>query len=311
MKWTSWWLRAVLLLLLIVSAAQLWLLQRMHTEMERLSARLIPQGELRYQAMWPFLWGEARVWGLSFQPEGLLKLSMRTPPGFRVTVRELRIEDWRLGAHGELEFLRGRLRGLRFPIADANAAGTSSTRLARARLPTLAELGFPVLELDVRFTSQYLRAADLAVISIDSRSNVWGQAQASVHLQGTPAAFLRSQDQLLLRKLQIDLPDHLRLHQLKQSAARAQGVSTRAGSPALALGLQQRARTERWDWSPGSLSAMQQALRESRSLQITLAPPDDFLLRDLRMHKAANWSRELGFGLRAPAPPEADDADAR
>lgn len=306
MKWTSWWLRGALLLVLILCAAQLWLLQRMHAEMERLSARLIPQGELRYQAMWPFLWGEARIWGLSFQPEGLLQLSMRTPPGYRVTLRELRIEDWRLGPNGELEFLRGRLRGLSLPIADAGTA----TRPARARLPTLAELGFSALDMDVAFTAQYLVAADLAVISIDSDSNVWGQARASLHLEGGPAAFLRSQDQVLLRKLHVDLLDHERLQQLKLSAARAAGVSSKAWTQTLAGGLQRRAQLERWDWTADSLAAMGQAIREPRSIQLTLDPPGRFLARDLRLHKVANWSRVLGFQLQASAPSARDDADA-
>ena len=301
MKWRTLLWRSLLVLVVLAGLAQAWLVQRVCSEMDRLTARLIPQGELRYDWLWPFPWGELRIWGLSFQPEGLLKLSMQTPEGFRVSVRELRIEDWRLDANRHIEFVRGSLRGVHLPVSAI--PDVPSARVLRARLPTLAELGFSALEMDAAFTAQYLGAADVAVLSIDSHSNVWGAARASLRLEGNTTAFARSQDQLLLRKLRVDFHDHAQLQQLRRLAAQRAGLSNRVWAKALGAGLQQRARSERWDWTSGSLAAMQRAIREPRSVQITLEPPGKFPMRDLRMHKPKDWSRVLGFRVASTAPP--------
>ena len=300
--------RGAFVLTLLAAIVQAWLLQRAYAEMDRLVARLVPQGELRFEGLWPFLWGEVRIWGLSFQPEGLLKISMQTPTGFRVSVRELRIARWRLDENRQIEFVKGSLRGLHVPL-DPGAAAPAA-RAVRARLPTPAELGFSALEMELDFTARYLGAADMAVLDADGRSNVWGKVRASVQLEGNAAAFARSQDQLLLRKLRVDFPDHQQLLQLKQLAARRAALSNAAWAQGLGAGLQQRARTERWDWTAGSLDALQRAIKESRSVRITLQPPGSFPARNLRLVKPAQWSRELGFRLRAPAPPGVGDAGA-
>lgn len=296
--------RVGLVLALAAALLQAYLVKRTQEELGRLAARLVPHGELRYERLWPLPWGAGRIWGLSFQPEGLLQLSLQTPPGLRVHARELQVHRVRLDAGGLIERVEGRLISVEIPVAPLPAAETRGSDLARQHWPSLHELGFERIALDVDFRVQYLAQADLAVIELDATGAGLGRARANLQLEGSPHQFQRIQDQIRLRSLDLSFVDEGLLGRYKATAAVRARLAPADWERATILALDRRMRTERWRWDGDSVNALFALIREPRSLRLRIDPRCDVLLRDVRRYPYSAWADRLGFVLRIPSEAE-------
>lgn len=286
---------AALLGLLLAGAGQWWLVQRTQEEMARWIARLVPQGELRYERLWPFPWGAGRAWGLSFQPEGMLRLTLQTEPGFRIQARELRVDEFRRGASGTVERVRGTLRGVRVPVQERRGRLPDTSDLMRIPPPTLFDMGYSELELDLAFDLKYVAEAQLALLSVNVHGQDIGHAVFDAQLEGTPQTFDRAPDQILVRKLIVEFEDAGLIRRYKDvSAARAR-LGLAAWQSAMTEQLDRRAAKEKWKWDADTAQAVRSAIRQSDYIQATIDPPGDVILRNIRLYALADWPVLLGF----------------
>lgn len=308
MKLGSFMWRTGLGLAISAGAAQYWLVQRTHEEVARFIARLVPHGELRYEKLFPFPWGAGRAWGVSFQPEGMLSLSLQTPPGLRIQVRELRIHSLRRGADGMIEHLDGRLIGVQVPVAQRRAAAPSGPNPATHAKPTLYDLGYQRLAFDLDFRIQYVSQASLAMVQLNAAGPDLGRAYLSAQLEGSPRTFERTQDQILVRKVELEFADAGLLARYKDVAAARARLSRPAWEAAMVEALQRRAAAERWKWDEATALAVRAAIRESGYFHALIDPPSDVALRNVRLYPVGDWPPLLGFtfstegGFKHPLP---------
>lgn len=304
MKLPAFAWRFGLVLAVAAGFAQYRLVQRAHEEVARLTARLVPHGELRYEKLWPFPWGAGRAWGVSFQPEGMLRISLQTPPGLRIQVRELRIDSVRQGHDGLIEHLDGRLIGAQIPVAAVRAPAPVGADPTRHPLPSLYDLGYEKLEFDLAFRIQYVAQADLAMMQFEAAGPALGRAHGAIQLEGTPTNFERTQDQILLRKLELKFADGGLLSRYRDVAAARARLSPQAWATAMIEALDRRARAERWKWDEQTAGAVHQAIRKADHLHLLIDPPGDVALRNVRLYPFADWPPLLGFSLStADRPP--------
>lgn len=302
--------RAGLVLVLAAGAAQYWLVQRTHEEMARFAARLVPFGELRYEKLFPFPWGSGRAWGVSFQPEGMLSLTLQTPPGLRINVRELRIDSMRRGADGMIEHLDGRMIGVQIPVAEFRAPRPLGPDPAKHAKPTLYDLGYEQLEFDLDFRIQYVAQANLAMVQLNAAGPDLGRAYLSAQLEGSPRTFERAQDQIMVRRVELEFADGGLLTRYKDVAAARARLSRPDWEAAMMEALQRRSRAEKWKWDEGSAQDMRRAIRDSAYFRALIDPPSDVALRNVRLYPVADWPPLLGFtfstggGFEHPRPGE-------
>lgn len=288
---------SILVVAVAAGLGQWWLVQRTHEEAARFIARLMPQGELRYERLWPFPWGAGRVWGVSFQPEGMLRVSLQTAPGFRIEARELRVDELRFGASGALERLRGTLRGVRAPVQELRAPPPAGSDPARIAPPTLYDLGFAALEFDLAFDVQYIEAAQLALLRVNLAGAEIGHAVLHAQLEGSPQTFDRAPDQILVRKLELDYADSALLARYKAvSAARAR-IGPPAWEAAITENLLRRAEREQWKWDETTARAARELIRNPAHFRAVIDPPGDVILRNIRLYALSDWPVLLGFSL--------------
>lgn len=288
---------AGLLGLLLAGAGQWWLVQRTQDEVARWVARLVPQGELRYERLWPFPWGAGRAWGLSFQPEGMLRLTLQTAPGFRIQARELRVEEFRRSAAGRVERVRGTLRGVSIPVQERRGRLPDTADLTRIPPPTLFDMGYSALEMDLAFDLKYVAEANLALLSVNLAGDQIGHAVVQAQLEGTPQIFDRAPDQILVRKLVLEFEDAGLIRRYQDvSAARAR-LGLPAWQNAMAEQLERRAAKEKWKWDAQTAQAVRGAIRDSDYIRATIDPPGDVILRNIRLYALADWPVLLGFSF--------------
>jgi hypothetical protein len=298
MKLGTFLWRAGLVLTVAAGAGQYWLVQRTHEAAARLAARLIPQGELRYERLLPFPWGGGRAWGLSFQPEGMLQISLQTPPGLRVEARELRLRELRYGDGGTIERVRGSLVDVRVPVVERRAPIPDPPVPGRMPPPTLYDLGYTELRFDLDFDIQYVAASRLALAHFNAAGADIGHAVLSAQLEGTPQVFDRAPDQILVRKLELEFADGGLLGRFKDvSAARAR-LGRAAWEDAMLAHLDRRARREGWKWDAQTAQSLNAVVRRSDYVRVKVDPPGDVALRNIRLYAVADWPTLLGFGLR-------------
>jgi hypothetical protein len=304
-------LRSSILVVVIAAVlGQWWLVRRTQEEAARFIARLVPQGELRYERLWPFPWGAGRAWGVSFQPEGLLRMSLQTAPGFRIQARELRVDEIQFAASGSVERLRGSLRDVRVPVQDLRALTAEGSDPTRIAPPTLFDLGYDALEFDLAFDVQYIDAANLALLRLNLAGTDIGHAVLHAQLEGTPQTFDRAPDQILVRKLELDYADAALLARFREvSAARAR-IGIAAWESAITEYLERRAARERWKWDDETAAAARELIRNPAHFRAVVDPPGDVILRNIRLYALADWPVLLGFSLTTegvfdhPAPVE-------
>lgn len=273
------------LALILAGAAQWALVRRAHDVAAGLIARLVPYGDLRYERLWPWPWGAGHAWNLGFEPQGLLRLNLRAPPGMRVEARELVIHELRSGAHGQFERLRGRLLGVRVPLAPPSDAAW----------PTLSELGYSALVFDLDFDLRYVAAQHTAHLRLDARARDLGQARLDAQLEGTPQQFDRAPDQVLVRGLELQLTDGQVLARLKALAAERAGLQPAAWEASMIRQLDRR--TAKWKWDAATVEQARRAIRDPRRLHLRMRPPGPVLLRSIRLYPMADWPPLLGFSI--------------
>lgn len=308
MKLGTFLVRAGLVATVAIAAGQWWLVQRTQEEAARFVARLVPHGELRYQRLWPLPWGAGRAWGVSFQPEGLLRLTLQTPAGFRVEARELRIDALRRDAQGGLERLQGRLLGVRAPVRELRAPTPDSSDPLRVAPPTLFDLGYRALEFDLAFDIRYVREAELALLDLDLRGADLARATLRAQLEGAPRTFDRAPDQILVRKIELNYADQGLLARYREVWAARARIGLTAWEAAVIAQLDRRAAREAWKWDADTADAARHLVRDPTQFRARVDPPGDVILRNIRLYPLADWPALLGFSLRARA--ELDSAAA-
>lgn len=297
MKLGTFLWRAGLVIVVMAAAGQYWLVQRTHEAAGRLVARLIPHGELRYERLWPFPWGGGRAWGLSFQPEGMLRVGLQTPMGLRVHARELRLRELRYSDDGTIERARGSLLDVRVPVAQIRAPNPEPPEVGRTPAPTLYDLGYSQLRFDLDFDIQYIASSRLAVLHFNAAGSDIGHAVISAQLEGTPQTFDRAADQILVRKMELEFADAGLIRRFKDvSAARAR-LGRGAWEAAMVTHLDRRSRKEGWKWDADTARALRAVVRQSDYVRLKIDPPGDVALRNIRLYAVADWPALLGFGM--------------
>lgn len=286
--------RGAALLLVAAGLAQVALVQRAHQVAGRLREQLVPQGELRYGRLWPQLWGGGRVWDLSFQPEGLLRLSLQTPEGFRLRVDELEVRELRRDSGGGIEFIGGRLHGVRVPVAAQYAQIVERS----GPPPTGIDPGYRELRLDADFSARYVGEADLALLRVDARAAGLGRLRLRAQLEGSPQIFQRAQDQIRLRRLDLEFEDEGMLSRYQSVAAARAQLSLPEWKRTTIDHLERRAAAENWGWDAQSRESLRRAIGNPERGCLSLRPPGEVFLSRLRLYRAADWAPLLGLRLR-------------
>ncbi len=300
--------RAGLVLVVLACAGQYWLVQRTQEAAARFVARLVPHGDLHYGRLWPFPWGAARVWNLSFEPAGGLQMALRTPMGMRIDARELRICELRFGDDGNVSRIRGTLLGLRVPVPEWRAPTSESPDPASIPPPTLFDLGYTEIRGAVDFDIRYVASSGLAIVHFDATLPQMGHAVMNAQLGGTPQVFDRAPDQIMVRKLNLDFADGGLLTRYKEVSAGRARLGRPAWESAMVEALERRASKERWKWSDETANAARKVIRDSSYFHASIDPPGDIALRNVRLYAMADWPVLLGFilstarGADAPAP---------
>lgn len=294
-------LRAVVVVGLATAAGQWWLVQRAHEQAARLIARLVPHGELRYQRLLPLPWGAGRAWGLSFQPEGLLRMNFQLPPGFRIEARELRIDLLHTAGDGTLERLRGRLLGVRAPVPGLRAPAPRSSDPMRIAPPTLHDLGYRALDFDLAFDIRYLPDAELALLDLELTGPDLARATLRAQLEGRPQTFSRAPDQIRVRRLVLDYADRGLLGRYRAAWAARARMGLPAWEDAVIAHLDRRATRERWAWDAATAAAARQLIRDPAQFQARVDPPGKVILRNIRLYALADWPARLGSTLSPAA----------
>lgn len=301
MKLGPFLLRAGVVAGLAMAAGQWWLVQRAHEDAARFIARLVPHGELRYERLLPLPWGAGRAWGVSFQPEGLLRVNFHLPPGFRIKARELRIDRLHTAPDGTLDQLRGRLLGVRAPVAALRAATPQSNDPMRIAPPTLHDLGYAALEFDLAFDLRYVRDAELALLDLELQGPAFARTTLRAQLEGRPQTFSRAPDQILVRKLVLDYADQGLLARYREVWAARARIGLPAWENAVIAHLDRRAEREHWKWDADTAAAARQLIRDPAQFQARVDPPGDVILRNIRLYALADWPALLGFSLSPTA----------
>ncbi|MCC2659126.1 MAG: hypothetical protein K0Q76_4234 [Panacagrimonas sp.] len=297
MKLGTFLWRVGLVAIVAAGVGQYWLVQRTHEAAARLVARLIPQGELRYERLWPFPWGGGRAWGLSFQPEGMLQVALQTPTGMRVEAREMRLRELRYSDDGTIERVRGSLLDVRVPVTERRSPIPEQPEVGRMPAPTLFDLGYTQLRFDLEFDIQYVASSRLALVHFNAAGADIGHAALSAQLEGTPQVFDRAPDQIMVRKLELEFADSGLLRRFKDvSAARAR-LGRTAWEDAMLAYLDRRARKEGWKWDAETARSLQAVVRQSDYVRMKVDPPGDVALRNIRLYPVADWPTLLGFGM--------------
>lgn len=287
--------RTAVILLLLAGAAQWWLWQRTQDELARLTARLIPHGELRYQHAWPFLWGGARIWGLSFQPEGLLRVGLHAAPGAALRIRELRIRRLRLAADGTLSQIEGSAFGASLPLSSLH--GIVASGPDHLPVPSPADLGEAWLQFDLDFRVRYVAPSQLAQVALTASGPLLGNLYLNTGVEGTRQVFARAPEQMLIRALTLEWADGGLLERYKDVAAARARLTRPAWEHAVIARLDRRARAERWQWQDDTAAAVRQVVRRTPYLRLRLDPPGDVVLNNIRLYRMGDWPALLGFEL--------------
>ncbi len=299
MKLFTFLWRAMLVLAICAGVGQWWMVNRAHAEAAKLVSRLVPHGKLRYERLWPYLWGGGRVWGLSFESDGLLGLSMQIPQGQKFFVRELEVKSLRLDGDGELEFIHGMIHGLEIPVAESHAPPVTQPHPADHELPRLADMGYAQISMDVEFEARYISEANLALLRVNALAPDMGHAFIDAQLEGTPGVFTRAQDQIVLRKVVLDFADAGLLARGKKVAVERAKLRPEVWEQALINRLAQLRSKDLWKWEPQSDQALRRLIRNPEVFRAQIDPASDVLLRNIRLYRTADWPVLLGFSLQA------------
>ena len=293
-------LRRVLLILLILAAgAQYWLWTQAQDHADRVVARLIPHGELRYGRIWPFLWGGGRVWDLRFQPEGLLRVSLHSEPGAALHVEQLQIHELRFDRGGLLSAVTGRARGVRLPVSAIH--GIVAAGPEHLPIPSPSELGYRDLRFDLQFRVEYAAPSQLALVHLVAEGVELGHLQIDTQLEGSPRLFARTPEQMLIRKFRLDWRDGGVLERFKDVAAARARMSRAAWEQAVIARLDERAAAEHWKWAPETVAALRRVVAPTPFLHLRLDPPGDVVLNNIRLYRMGDWPALLGFQLGTDA----------
>lgn len=298
-------LRALVPVLLIAALAQAWLVQRSHEAARALRERVVPYGDLHYETLWLQPWGAGHVWGLSFQPEGLLSLNFGTPPGYRLSAEELRFARPRRDEQGRIEELRGELRGLRIPVPAAPVPAIDPRKPAAAQVPNLADLGLASLVIDLRFRLRRAPEQELALLHLELSGAGLGRAVIHAQLEATDEVLLRAPDHLRLRRLRLEYADAALLQQLKAGAAARSGLTVPAWEKEISRRVAQLRSSRAWDWDIATAEALQSMIAAPLQGRIELDPPGGVPIRELRRYRTGEWPQRLGLRLVPVAAGEA------
>lgn len=288
---------AILLLAIGLVVAQYALLQRSHAAARQLILRLIPYGQLSYEKLWPWFWAAGNVWGLAFEPAGLVQLNLHTPNGYRVSLRELHIRRLDPGWIDGRPSVRGSLEGLSFPVQERRSPPPDPSRPAAGGLPTLHELTYRKLEFDVDFSAEFIPEAKLLLLHFEGDGESVGRFKLFMQLEGDAATFKRAPDQIVLRRLDLQFADGGLLHRYRETAAARRGLGPDELMQALGVALDLQAQSPSWTWDPQSTQALREGLRKADSFRVRLDPPGKIYLRNIRLYRPRAWGADLGFSL--------------
>jgi hypothetical protein len=291
-------LTVVLVLLAgLAAAAQYGLVQRSHAAMQQLHLRLVPYGDLHYRKLWPWLWGAGQIWDLSFEPAGLAQLNLQTPNGYRVQLRELQLRRIDPGWFDGVPSVRGHLHGLSLPVAESRSLPHAPGAASPLSWPTLHELGYRDLVLDVEFDARFIPEAELLLLRFKGSGESIGNFSGSLQLQGDAATLTRAPDGVLLRRLELAFAGEGLLQRYRETAASRQGMNADAFRSMLLSAVDRLSQQPQWTWDAGSTEALRSAVRGPVMLHARMDPPGKVLLRNLRLYRVADWGRDLGLRL--------------
>lgn len=302
MKLKTLLFRALLLALVAAGVAQYLLHQRAQDEAKRVAAEFLGYGQLRYERVWANLWGTARVWNLSFEPTGFVQAALHTPFGYRARARELRIERLRLAEDGSPRLIEGSLLGVSVPVVDARSA-LSPAVLQGLALPSLAELGYTELALNLDFSLHFLPEAELVLLKLKAQGKNLADIVLDAQIEGDAARFRTAPDQIGLRKLRLEYTDAGLTRSLKEVMAARAKVSVPSLEQSLIAQLDRRAQAQNWKWDAATAQAVRRFIRESGQATLLLDPPGELVLRNLPLYAVGDRPPLLGFSFAVPGKP--------
>ncbi len=289
----------MLALFICLGLAQWWLVGKAHEEVDKLSARLVPHGKLRYERLWPYLWGGGLVWGLSFESDGMLGLSLQIPQGSSAKARRIEVRKISRDKEGQVDFVHFLIEDLQFPVPKTHAATPKSTDPARHPLPTLFDLGYDAIRMNVELEIRFIPEVSVAVLKINADVHEVGKILATAQLEGSRAVFAKAQDQIVIRELTIDYADRGLLARGKEVAVARAKLSPNVWAKAIDTRLDTLRKQGKWKWDRESDEALRSLLRQPQGLLVRIDPPSDVRLRNIRLYPAADWPTLLGFSLQA------------
>lgn len=299
MKLKTLLFRALLLMLVAAGVAQYLLYQRAQDEAKRVAAQFLGYGQLRYERVWANLWGTARASNLSFEPTGFTQAMLHTPLGYRASARELRIERLRLNEDGGARLIEGSLLGISVPVVDARSA-LSPAAFAGLALPSLAEMGYTELALDIDFSLRFLPEAELVLLKLKARGRNLADIVLDAQIEGDGVRFRTAPDQIGLRKLRLEYTDTGLTRSLKDVMAARSRVSVPSLEQSLIAQLDQRAKEQNWKWDAATAQAVRRFIRESGQATVLLDPPGQLVLRNLPLYAVGDRPQLLGFSFAVP-----------
>ncbi|MGB0955713.1 MAG: hypothetical protein ACPGZP_06885 [Panacagrimonas sp.] len=287
------WLLSLSLLLVALGLVEFWLVQRAHQAMRELRTSLVAHGELRYQRLWPWLWGAGRVEGLSFEPAGLLQSQTGLPQGYRIQIEKLTVERIDPGWIGDSVAVRGRMLGLKLPLIEP------ADSPAPDRPPILTELGYQQWVFDFDYQARYLPAAKMWVLQLEGFGDDFVSLSASLTLGGDLALLQNAPDQIRLARLALSVED-------AGLWDRYRAVSEQRGFDQAALADYWNQHIERLPdaqgWDAQRRNALHAVIDEQRGFEVVLEPPGEMLLRNLRLSPFHTWPKGFGLTLKQKGP---------
>lgn len=296
-------LRASLLAVIALGLAQWWLLREAELATQRLAYQWQAYGQLRYDKLWVNLWGTGYLRGVTLQPSGLTQALLGTPLDYRLSAREVRIDDIDLADDGSLERIRLRVIDLNLPMSDGYRLR------GRDVPPALSALGYDSLQLQARLDLRSVPESRLLLLAGELDGADSARLRFDLQLDASAAQLAGAPDQVGLRKLQLDYRDRGLMNRYLEQRATELGIAREDAPEALVQLLDQRARRERWRWDAASAEALRAFIREPQACSVLLDPPAEVILRNLNLYAVADWPPLLGFRFRLQPPlPETETA---
>lgn len=271
--------------------------ERAEFRLRVLAAQLEPLGQLDYQGLRAWPWGQGEVSQLRLRLSAPAAAWLGLDAGDSLGAERVELLEYREHDPRTPAALRLRWSGLHWPLPAARAEGGGPP------LSRLRELGLRELRCDGELDLRYRLDDQVLRLRLRTRAVQLAEATLELSLRGGAELFLGQFRELELSRARLDYRDLGLLALIRQAPGLHHLVDDLDPEAGWSARFERLSADQGLRWGADDARRLREFLREPLSLRLMLDPPGRLQLRNLPLYRRADLPQVLGLSVPAlPAP---------